>query len=1153
MKQKLLHLTVMGSRQFLCILMVQVLSISILLATDLSAQRISSVKKIDFGIALNNVSISDAFRTIESKTNLRFSYDKHILNEDLRFSYNKKGKVADLLIEISKLAGLHFKQINENIHVQKVSKKATSQLEVFIYDVNVQGTVTSDEGEALPGVSILVKGTTIGTVTDIDGNYSLSVPDDQNTLIFSFIGYKSQEVSINGRSAVDVQLESDIQSLDEVVVTGYGTQTKQSITAAVSSITSEEIGKVHGGSTVSSGLAGKLPGVTFRMPDGRPGASATIQIRNMGDPLYVIDGIQQDAGQFNNLAPNDIESITILKDASAAIYGVRAANGVVLVTTKRGKRGESNTINLDAYYGVQNWSRFPETVNAYQWQVGKVEADMNRVNPGTSMTPEELERWKAGTDYGYKNFDWYDYIIEGDAPLTSINLSTTGGSEKINYYVSLTRLDQSSVLGREFTFGRTNMQSNIDANITKNLKIGVQINGRLENRDNPGVPGGDDYWAPRFALLRNLPWERPFANDNPEYLNDIGHNAENWGLLNKENSGYWTQDWRVLQTNFTGSYEVPFVKGLKVSGKYSYYLADMVTNGHEYTYDAYTFNPADSSYTRTGGSTNPWRERRLEKIFNKVSQVQVDYKNTFGKHTIGATFVNERIERRRLYTFQHAVPTNNVLPNMLFSTMDDLDFQDVDQPEARIGYVGRLAYSFADKYFLELTCRRDASWKFAPGKRVGYFPSMSAGWLITEEPFIKNLVSSKTLSSLKLRFSWGQLGDDNIGIDPFAYLQGYTYNVGAGRSIFDSQVMLGARYRNVIDRLTWFKSTTTDIGTDFSLFNSKVSGSLDYFYRKRTGLRGSKYDVLLPTSIGYTLPDENVNSDAVIGGEVSLMYFGKVGEANFSIGGNVSYARSKFLSSYKPVFGNSMNEYFSSVENRWNNIMWGYEVEGQFQSAEQIADYPVNIDGRGNSTLLPGDLIYKDQNRDGKIDGSDRRPIGYSPDRNPIVNFGLSFSFDYKGFDFTADFSGGSMYTFQQRWEMLWPYQNGGNLLAIYEDRWHREDPFDVNSQWVSGKYPALRFNDGGHSNYRNGDVPSTFFSTNVKYLRARTLELGYSIPESILEKVKIQKLRLYINTFNLFSIDNVHDLGIEPEIIDPNGLQYPQNKVVNFGVNLTL
>lgn len=1021
----------------------------------------------------------------------------------------------------------------------------------------VSGKVVDDTGASIPGVNVILKGTNTGTTTDAEGRFKIQTPGGGgDVLVFSFIGFATREEAVNGRSTVDVSMAAELTSLSEIVVVGYGTKSKESITAAVSTVTSKDLERVHGGATVSSGLAGKLPGVSFRMPDGRPGASASIQIRNLGDPLYVIDGIQQDAGQFNNISPVDIESITILKDASAAIYGVRAANGVVVVTTKRGKTGSRNTINVDAYTGWQNWSRFPETVNAYEWQLGKTETDMNRVNPSTAMTPEELGKWKEGTEYGYQNFDWYNFIIQPNSPQTSINVNATGGTETVNYYVSATRLDQNSVLGREFTFGRTNIQSNIDAKIAERLKVGVQINGRIETRDNPGVPGGDDYWAPRFALFRNRPYERPFANDNPEYLNDIGHNSENWGLLNKEKSGYWTQNWRVLQTNFSAEYKIPGIEGLSAMGKYSYYFADNKTDGHEYTYDAYTYHPENDTYVRTGGSNNPWRERINEKVFNTVLQGQLQYNNTFGKHAVGGTFVYERIERQRLYTFQHGSPSNNYLPNLSFAELDGRDYQDVDQQEARIGYVGRVTYGFADRYFVELSARRDGSWKFPPDKRWGFFPSGSVGWRISEEQFFKNMMgTSDALSDLKIRASYGKTGDDNVpGLGPFDYVPGYYYNTaGAGKSIFDGTVVLGSKDKGVpITNITWFTSNMIDVGVDFSMFSGKVQGTFDYFYRKRDGLRGPKYDVVVPVEIGYTLPPENVNSDAVIGYEGSLAYTGRVGDLQFTLSGNLSYARNKFLESYKPRWGNSWEHYRASQEGRWSNIMWGYETIGQFQSVEQIADYPVNIDNQGNRTLLPGDLIYKDQNGDGKIDPLDQRPIGYAPDKNPIINYGLSLSLQYKQFDFTADFSGGSMYTFMRRWEMLWPYQNGGNLLQdFYDKRWHREDPFDVNSEWVAGTFPALRFNEGGHSNYRDGQNIS-FWSTNVQYLRARTIELGYSIPTALLTKIRMQRMRLYVNTYNLFSFDNMKSQGIDPEILDPNGLQYPPNRFINVGVNLT-
>ena len=1018
--------------------------------------------------------------------------------------------------------------------------------------IKVTGKVTnSKDGNPISFSSVLVKGNEKnGTMADFEGKFEILAPS-KATLLISSIGFVSKEIPLNGKTTVNVSLDENVSLLNEIVVVGYASQKKKSITGAISNLTSDDIDKVHGGSTVSSALAGKIPGVSFKMADGRPGASASIQIRNMGTPLYVIDGIQQDEGQFNNLSSNDIETLTILKDGSAAVYGMKAANGVIVVTTKRGRKGTKNTVNINSYIGWQNWSRFPNPVNdSYQWMLAKADADINQYGT-TNITAEELEKYKIGKEKGYQSFNWKDFIVKKDAPLSNINVSATGGSETINYYISATKLKQEAVLGDEFTFERSNIQSNIDANISERLKVGVQVNGRIETRNNPGIPGADDYWLPRFAILKNRPFERPYANDNPEYLNDIGHNETNWALHNFKTGGYSKTQWRVMQYNFNGDYSFGgFLNGLKLGGKYSYYIADQVMNGHEYTYKAYTYDKNNDTYNVTGGSTNPWRERRTSKIIRNIYQGSLNYKKKIENHTIEGLFLVERQELHNQEQWVHAVPKTNSLPLLYFPTIDT--YNDIDNEEARIGYVGRLNYNFKDKYLLEAAVRRDASWKFAPNKKVGVFPSYSAGWRVTEEGFLKNLLGEKTiLDELKIRASYGVLGDDNIGIGSYDYLSGYNYNVSGGRPvILDGTPIVPSRDKGqIVNNLSWFESRITDIGADFFLFKNKLSGTFDYFKRQRTGLRGRKYDILIPNELGYSLPEENVNSDQVSGYEGSLAYNGQIGGLKFNVSGNTSFTRTKFIESYKPRFDGSYQEYRSSSENRYNSIYWGYTAIGQFQSQNEIDNYNINNDGRGNQTMLPGDIKYKDVNGDGRIDWLDETPIGYN-NRQPLINFGFSLSLSYKGFDFTTDFSGASGYSWIQNWETKVPFQGDGALNEIFLDRWHRANPLDANSEWIPGKYPALRYNAGGHNNYNKN---STFWMHNVTYVRARTIEIGYSLPKNVLEKIGFSKARFYVNGYNLFSIDNLKSFGVDPEVNDDNGLQYPQNKFVNVGVNLSL
>jgi TonB-linked SusC/RagA family outer membrane protein len=1046
-----------------------------------------------------------------------------------------------------------------------------STLSSYSQTTKITGTVTSDNGEQLPGASVVIVGTTKGTTTNSKGAFVIEVLATDK-LKFSLIGFLSKEIVVGNQTNIDLILDFDDRSLDEVVVIGFGTQKKESVTGSIAVITSKDIERVHAGSTVSSGLAGKIAGVTFRQADARPGSAASIQIRNMGIPLFIIDGIQQDQGQFNNIAPNDIESISVLKDAaSAAVYGARAANGVVVVTTKKGT-GETK-INFDANYGFQNYFRYPKALtSSYDYLYYRADAELNGVynggtGKGTAITQELLNGYKAaqngdlsGPNAAYKSFDWQKYIFEdnANAPMATYNVNFSGGSEKVNYYVSATNLNQKSNLGKEWNFNRTNFQSNVTAKPNKNLSINMNINGRLETRTNPGVPGGDDYNLPSQAILRNTPLERPFANDNPKYLSDLGgHAATNYAFLNETLGGKFKQNWRVLTTGLTAEYSVPAIKGLKFKGNFSHYVADLLYDNHEYTFITYGYNATNNTYFDNGkGSTNPWREREQRKEFNTTTQGLVTYDNKFGKHTIGSTFVAERIFLKSLRNWIHSVPISNNLPLIYFPTVDRYD--DSENSQASIGYVGRVSYDYADKYYVEASARRDSYYIFDPVKRVGYFPSVSAGWRLTEEPFMKKLLKNENiLSDFKLRGSYGLLGDNRNIVAPYAYLPGYNYNVTT--NVLDGQALLTSRDKGLpTNLLSWTQSLITDIGIDFGMFNNKLTGTIEYFYRKRTGLPGTRNDILLPSELGYSLPQENLRSDAQYGEELSLSYQNNFRNVKFNFGGNIGYTRSKNLISFNPIFSNSLDQYRNSTENRLSRIDWGYEVQGQFSSQEQINNYKVNIDGQGNKTLIPGDLIYKDQNGDGKIDSFDERPIGYggfgNTTVNPNINFGFTVGASYKSFTFQADFSGGSGLTWFQNNEMRWAFQNGsasgGNLNTIFLDRWHRSDVYDLNSAWIPGKFPANRFDPkNGHSNYA---ANSDFWMTDVKFFRARTMEFAYTIPSKYLNVFKLKNARVYLNGYNLFSFDNLKSLNVDPEISNTNGIQAPQNRIVNFGFNLS-
>lgn len=1028
-------------------------------------------------------------------------------------------------------------------------------LGMFAQNITVKGTVSDANQEPLIGVTVRVLNSTIGTITDFDGNYTLSDVTPSATLEFSYVGMVTQTISLNGRTNLNVILTEDRELLDEVVVVGYGTQSKRRVTTAISNVDAEDI--MRSSSTTTAGaLTGKVPGVSTRAIDSRPGRGINIEIRNMGKPLYVIDGIPYggDASRnwlgksdvsgedaFNALSLEDIESISILKDASASIYGLRAANGVVLVTTKKGNKDEKTTVNINAYYGWQNLTRFPELANAYQYSRGLLEAEQNAGrNPSAIYTPEELEKWKVGTEPGYKSYDYFDIIMRKNVPQYNLNANVSGGTDRSNYYLSLSHTSQDAMM-KDFDYQRNNFQVNLESRVTDKFTVGTQTSARLERTRDVGLPGGDGYFSSILSAFSSIPTYGPYANDNPEYMNAIPNRPDlNPALFSRDIAGYKDNYTKNFNTNLYAQYKFDF--GLTAKFTYSYNYTHLDFDGFQYSYDFYTYDRPNDEYKLGGGQSARWRLEEQTDAISNYGQFLLNYAKSFGDHNLDFAFAYERSDFDRASRWSNTAPTNNYIP---FKTLPELtDYGDHWSYQARSGYVGRINYSFYDKYMLELLGRYDASYLYAPGKRWGFFPGVSAGWRISDEPFFKNLKDN--VNDLKLRVSVGQTGSEQ-GVGMFGYLSGYDF--GSGGAVLDGDYVIGVRPRGLpVTNLSWVKHTTYNAGIDAIFLDNKLNFSADVFTKIISGIPAARYDVLLPSEVGYSLPNENLNKNAYRGAEGLIRYTDNFGELGYTVSVNATYSRFRSLETYKPRFGNSWDEYRYSAEDRWGGIWWGYQAIGRFESMDDIRNYPIDNDGQNNRTQLPGDIIYKDVNGDGVINSMDERPIGYPDSWAPMLSFGGNIGLMWKDFDLNMDFAGASMQSWFQDYELRNPFHAGGNSPAyLLEDRWHRADVYDPNSEWIPGKYPAIR-KGTSVNNGRNSD----FWQHDVKYIRLKNLEFGYTLPTSLLSKVNLNKLRVYVSASNLLTLDNMREYQIDPEIQARAAVVYPQQKTILLGFNLT-
>ena len=1085
-----------------------------------------------------NLTIGSFIDQVEKQTDYLFVYSKNEVNVDEVISV-KTGKkaVSQYLKDVFGDSDVRFAFENDYIVLTRNATPSVAQ-----EGKRITGLVKDQLGDPIIGANVVVKGTTNGEITDIDGNFILQNVPANAVIQISYIGYLAQEIPVGNKSSFDILLLEDTQKLDEVVVVGYGTQKKVTLTGAVSAIQSDEIITTKN-ENAQNMLTGKIPGVRVMQKSAEPGSfNNNFDIRGMGDPLIIIDGVPRD--NMTRLDPNDIESMSVLKDASAAIYGVRAANGVVLITTKKGKEGRVE-LEYSGNVGWQNPSGAVKSVSAADWMTLKNEKSMHNVNGGTLLySLDEIEAYRNGTKQGT---DWYDAVMRPLAPQTQHTLSARGGNEKTHYYMSAGYLYQESFLrSNSLNYDRFNVRSNVTSKITDRLTIDLNMSGIMDQKDQP-YQNSD--WIIR-AMQRSPATQPIYANNNPDYLLYGWIEGDNpVAMMDADQVGYKKYNNKWFQTSAQATYDVPWIEGLQMKGMFSYDYQIADNKIYARTYNEYEYDDATSEYiAREREGTSTFRREHYTKQ-SWLYQVSLNYNHTFnedhnvtglllleGQRRDGDNFFAKRelaLDLDQLF----AGNTDNQEGNM--STGDSDLYQ-----EANMGLVGKFGYDYKSKYLAEFSFRYDGSSMFGTGSQWGFFPSGSIGWRISEEDFWKDSKLS-FINNAKIRASYGKLGDDSAS--SYQFITGYTYpasgdyNKRPGGYVFNGSYVNSTANKGIANtNITWYIAKTFDVGFDLDAWNRLLGLSVDYFSRTRTGLLATR-STSLPTVVGASLPQENLNGDFTQGFDLEISHYNRIGDFGYNLKGIFSYVRTKDTYIERGASGNSYENWRNNTNQRYQNIVWGYGDGGRYTSYADIANSNVYA---GYSTL-PGDYKYLDWNGDGIISDLDKYPIGY--ENRPLINFSLNIGADWKGFDLNLLFQGAAMqynrYIEQLR-EPMWG-NDYSNALDYFMDRWHpvdpTADPYNPSTEWVSGEYAYTG---------TLADEYSAYNVHNSSYVRLKSAELGYTFPQKWIGKSGIKNLRLYVNGYNLFTIKGV---PFDPEHSgnDSYGNLYPLNRTFSVGVNV--
>ncbi len=1031
-----------------------------------------------------------------------------------------------------------------------------SAASVWAQNTTVNGTVTDSNNEPVIGATVIVmKNSNIGTTTDINGQYTLKVPASAS-LQFSFVGLTTKIEAINGRTTINVQLNSDETQINEVVVVGYGVQKRGSITGAVAGVRGTEMVKTKNENPQNM-LTGRVAGLRVWQKSAEPGTfNNNFDIRGMGAPLVIIDGVPRPTADFQRMNPSDIEDVSVLKDAAAAIYGLRAANGVVLVTTKRGGKGKAE-VSYNGSYTFQVPSSMPKLANAYQTMTLYNEQSMNNINGGTHVYgPERFEEFRNGTR---RTTDWNSLVFSDFAPQTQHDVSISGGTDKTQYFVSLGYFYQEGFFrSGDLNYDKYNLRSNISTQIAKGLKFELNLSGVADERNTPYSESTDiirNYW--RQGVLHPA-----YADPEQTMLNYSGLDLDENTVakMTADVSGYRKYKQKNIQSSGALTFDfgtlTPALQGLTAKGMVSYDYRMDNNEIFQKEYSLYAYNSATDTYLkRLYNISSP---NKLTREFydrqQTLGQITINYDRTFrNAHKVGALvgWEVQKVKGDNFYAMRElSFATPYLFNGVEAGQIGNAKSSDVYE-KAYGALIGRLNYAYKDRYLLEAQFRYDGSSQFAPGHRWGFFPSIAAGWRLSEEPFFKSCNALSFINQFKLRVSYGEMGDD-AGAE-YDWVMGYKYpssnsnyqngyyNQWAPGYIFGDKFVLGADPKAIPNvGISWYTSRTFNVGVDFEAWNGLLGISFDYFDRRRSGLY-ERPTAEFPTVIGIGAPRLNANSDRHLGMELELSHRNKIGEFSYNIKGIATITRNKYLTAVQNGgYGNSYDQWrHDNLNNRYQGMQWGYTSAGRFQNWNDIWNYPLYKD----RDVLPGDYKYEDWNGDGEINSLDEHPFAF--DQTPWMNYSLNFSCSWRNLDLNLLFQGsalGSM-KYQEPLYRIWG-QDGGGALEQFLDRWHpidpSADPYDPATKWESGYYAYTG---------RYADENSEFNRVSTAYLRLKSIEIGYTLPR--ISKLSHVSMRIYANAYNVFTITGVK--FVDPEHPDDDlGRLYPLNKTYTLGLSLS-